>query len=153
MQNATQTQVNALTADFLKAADAIVIGVHSLGLDTPELQRPYVIKAVCAFTLKSPTAGWSESSSGKIMLDSSHEHYELIKTRVRRVMDALKGERQDRSRGRDHQSLQQAGREAAACVPEGRCLISGQVDPFFPERDSGRAGRCFNPCQTQPKST
>ena len=100
MQNATQTQVNALTADFLKAADAIVIGVHSLGLDTPELQRPYVIKAVCAFTLKSPTAGWSESSSGKIMLDSSHEHYELIKTRVRRVMDALKGETRSASSGK-----------------------------------------------------
>ena len=93
MKNAViQTKVNALTADFLKAADAIVIGVHSLGLDTPELQRPYVIKAVCTFTLKSPTAGWSESSSsGKIMLDSSHEHYELIKTRVRRIMDTLSG--------------------------------------------------------------
>jgi hypothetical protein len=92
MKNAAiQTKVNALTADFLKAADAIVTGVHSLGLDTPELQRPYVIKAVCAFTLKSQSAGWSESSSGKIMLDSSHEHYELIKTRVRRVMDTLSG--------------------------------------------------------------
>jgi hypothetical protein len=101
MKNAAiQTKVNALTADFLKAADAIVIGVHSLGLDTPELQRPYVIKAVCAFTLKSPTTGWSESSSGKIMLDSSHEHYELIKTRVRRVMDALKGETRSASSGK-----------------------------------------------------
>ena len=93
MKNAAiQTKVNALTADFLKAADAIVIGVHSLGLDTPELQRPHVIKAVCEFTLKSPIAGWSESSSsGKIMLDSGHEHYELIKTRVRRIMDTLSG--------------------------------------------------------------
>ncbi len=101
MQNtATQTKVNALTADFLKAADNIVIGVHSLGLDTPELQRPYVIKAVCTFTLKSQNAGWSESSSGKIMLDSSHEHYELIKTRVRRVMDALKGEKRSASSGK-----------------------------------------------------
>ena len=101
MKNATiQTKVNALTADFLKAADAIVIGVHSLGLDTPELQRPYVIKAVCAFTLKSQSAGWSESLGGKIMLDSSHEHYELIKTRVRRVMDALKGEKRSASNGK-----------------------------------------------------
>jgi hypothetical protein len=101
MQNtATQTKVNALTADFLKAADNIVIGVHSLGLDTPELQRPYVIKAVCTFTLKSQSAGWSESLSGKIMLDSSHEHYELIKTRVRRVMDALKGEKRSASSGK-----------------------------------------------------
>ena len=101
MKNAAiQTKVNALTADFLKAADAIVIGVHSLGLDTPETQRPYVIKAVCAFTLKSQSAGWSESSSGKIMLDSSHEHYELIKTRVRRVMDALKGETRSASSGK-----------------------------------------------------
>ena len=97
---ASQTKVSALTADCLKAADAIVIGVHSLGLDTPELQRPYVIKAVCTFTLKSQSAGWSESSSGKIMLDSSHEHYELIKTRVRRVMDALKGEKRSASNGK-----------------------------------------------------
>lgn len=89
---ATQTQVNALTAEFLKAADNIVIGVHSLGLDTPELQKPYVIKAVCAFTLKSQTAGWNESSTGKVMLDSGHEHYELIKTRVRRIMATLKGD-------------------------------------------------------------
>ena len=101
MKNAViQTKVNALTADFLKAADAIVIGVHSLGLDTPALQRPYVIKAVCAFTLKSQSAGWSESLNGKIMLDSSHEHYELIKTRVRRVMDALKGEKRSASNGK-----------------------------------------------------
>ena len=92
MKNAAiQTQVNALTAEFLKAADSIVIGVHSLGLDTPELQKPYVIKAVCAFTLKSQTAGWNESSTGKVMLDSGHEHYELIKTRVRRIMDTLSG--------------------------------------------------------------
>lgn len=89
MNAATQTKVNALTADFLKAADAIVIGVHSLGLDTPDTQRPYVIKAVCAFTLKSQTAGWSESATGKVMLDTAHQHYELIKTRVRRVMAAL----------------------------------------------------------------
>ena len=101
MKNAAiQTKVNALTADFLKAADAIVIGVHSLGLDTPELQRPYVIKAVCAFTLKSPIAGWNKSSTDKVMLDSSHEHYELIKTRVRRVMDALKGETRSASSGK-----------------------------------------------------
>ena len=101
MKDATQTKVNALTADFLKAADTIVTGVHALGLDTPELQRPYVIKAVCAFTLKSQSAGWSESlSSGKIMLDSSHEHYELIKTRVRRVMDALKGDTAKKSSGK-----------------------------------------------------
>ena len=92
MKNAAiQTKVNALTADFLKAADAIVTGVHSLGLDTPETQRPYVIKAVCAFTLKSQSAGWNKSSTDKVMLDSSHEHYELIKTRVRRIMDTLSG--------------------------------------------------------------
>ena len=34
------------------------------------------------------------------MLDSSHEHYELIKTRVRRVMDALKGETRSASSGK-----------------------------------------------------
>ena len=86
----TQKQVNTIVATFLKAADDVVISLHSLGLDTPELQRPYVIKAVCEATAAG--AGWSESSTGKVMLDSKHEHYELIKTRVRRVMDALKGE-------------------------------------------------------------
>ena len=100
MKDATQTKVNTLTADFLKAADTIVTGVHALGLDTPELQRPYVIKAVCAFTLKSQSAGWSESSTGKVMLDSSHEHYELIKTRVRDVMNTLKGEKRSASNGK-----------------------------------------------------
>jgi hypothetical protein len=91
MNKQAQSKVNALTADFLNAADAIVTGVHALGLDTPQLQKPYVIKAICVFTLKSQSAGWNESSTGKVMLDSSHEHYELIKTRVRRIMDTLSG--------------------------------------------------------------
>jgi deoxyribose-phosphate aldolase len=90
MKNATQTQVNTLVATYLKAADEVVISLHALGLDTPELQRPYVIKAVCEATAAGK--GWNESSTGKVMLDSSHAQYELIKTRVRRVMDALKGD-------------------------------------------------------------
>lgn len=86
----TQNQVNKIVANYLKAADTIVIELHSLGLDTPELQRPYVIKAVCEATAAGK--GWNESSTGKVMLDSGHAQYELIKTRVRRVMDALKGD-------------------------------------------------------------
>ena len=98
MKNATQAQVNTLVANYLKASDTIVIELHSLGLDTPELQRPYVIKAVCEATAAGE--GWSESSTGKVMLDSSHKHYELIKTRVRRVMAALKGDTQSASSGK-----------------------------------------------------
>jgi hypothetical protein len=86
----TQSKVNALVANYLKASDTIVIELHSLGLDTPQLQRPYVIKAVCAACTKGE--GWNESSTGKVMLDSKHERYEFLNTRVRRVMDALKGE-------------------------------------------------------------
>jgi len=90
MSNSTQSKVNTLVANYLKASDSLVIDLHSLGLDTPELQRPYVIKAVCEALTKGK--GWSESSTGKVMLDSSHERYEFLKTRVRRVMDALKGD-------------------------------------------------------------
>jgi tyrosyl-tRNA synthetase len=86
----TQSKVNTLVANYLKASDTIVIELHSLGLDTAELQRPFVIKAVCAATTNGE--GWNESSTGKIMLDSKHERYEFLNTRVRRVMDALKGE-------------------------------------------------------------
>ena len=85
----TQSKVNALVANYLKASDTIVIELHSLGLDTPQLQRPYVIKAVCEATTAGK--GWNESSTGKVMLDTSHERYEFLNTRVRRVMDALKG--------------------------------------------------------------
>jgi len=90
MNKQTQSKVNTLVANYLKASDTIVIELHSLGLDTPELQRPYVIKAVCAATTAGE--GWNESSTGKVMLDTSHERYEFLNTRVRRVMNALKGE-------------------------------------------------------------
>jgi hypothetical protein len=90
IMSTTQSKVNTLVANYLKASDSLVIDLHSLGLDTPDLQRPYVIKAVC----EALTAGkgWNESSTGKVMLDSSHERYEFLKTRVRDVMAALKGE-------------------------------------------------------------
>ncbi len=94
----TQSKVNTLVANYLKASDSLVIDLHSLGLDTPDLQRPYVIKAVC----EALTAGkgWNESSTGKVMLDSSHERYEFLKTRVRDVMAALKGETRSASSGK-----------------------------------------------------
>jgi ATP-dependent RNA circularization protein (DNA/RNA ligase family) len=47
MSNTTQKQVNTIVSKFLTQQDDLLIGMHSLGLDTPELQRPYVIKAVC----------------------------------------------------------------------------------------------------------
>ena len=94
----TQAKVNTLVATFLKSSDNLVIDLHSLGLDTPQLQRPYVIRAVC----EAVTAGkgWNESSTGKVMLDSNFTHYEMLKSRVRRVMDALKGDTKEKSSGK-----------------------------------------------------
>jgi hypothetical protein len=98
MANTTQAQVNTLVAKFLTSQDNLLIEMHSLGLDTPELQRPYVIKAVCEALAKGK--GWNESSTGKVMLDTGFERYEFLKTRVRRVMDALKGETRGASSGK-----------------------------------------------------
>jgi hypothetical protein len=98
MSNTTQKQVNTIVSKFLTQQDDLLIGMHSLGLDTPEAQRPYVIKAVC----EALTAGkgWNESSTSKVMLDTSHERYEFLKTRVRDVMNALKGETRSASSGK-----------------------------------------------------
>jgi ribosome-associated translation inhibitor RaiA len=98
MNKQTQSKVNTLVANYLKASDSLVIDLHSLGLDTPDLQRPYVIKAVCEALTKGK--GWNESSTGKVMLDSSHERYQFLKTRVRDVMAALKGETRSASSGK-----------------------------------------------------
>ena len=89
--NTTQVRVNALVAKYLTQQDDLIIDMHSLGLDTPDAQRPYVIKAVCAALTEGK--GWNESSTGKIMLDTKHKRYEFLNTRVRDVMNALKGEK------------------------------------------------------------
>lgn len=94
----TQSQVNKIVASFLAKQDDLLIELHSLGLDTPELQRPYVIKAVCEALTEGK--GWNESSTGKIMLDSKHARYEFLNTRVRDVMNALKGEKRTTSSGK-----------------------------------------------------
>lgn len=90
MQNATQTQVNKLVAKYLTQQDDLLIAMHALGLDTPELQRPYVIVAVCEALAEGK--GYNRSKDGKPMLDSKHKQYEFLKTRVRDTMNALKGE-------------------------------------------------------------
>ena len=98
MSNATQKQVNTIVSKFLTQQDDLLIAMHSLGLDTPETQRPYVIVAVC----EALTAGKgrNESATGKIMFDTNHERYEFLKTRVRDVMNALKGETRSASSGK-----------------------------------------------------
>ena len=98
MKSTTQKQVNSIVAKFLTAQDNVLVDMHSLGLDTPELQKPYVIKAVCEAVAGG--AGWSESGTGRVMLDTSHARYEFIKTRVRDVMLALKGETRGVSSGK-----------------------------------------------------
>jgi len=98
MQNATQTQVNKLVAKYLAQQDDLLIAMHSLGLDTPELQRPYVIVAVCEALAEGK--GYNRSKDGKPMLDSKHKQYEFLKTRVRDTMNALKGETRSASSGK-----------------------------------------------------
>ena len=89
MKNATQTQVNKLVKGYLDAQDDVLTAMHALGLDTPELQRPYLIVAVCEYT----GASYSESATGKLMLNSKDKNYEWAKTRLRDVQLALRGEK------------------------------------------------------------
>lgn len=98
MKNATQSKVNTLVAKFLDTQDNLLTEMHALGLDTPELQRPYVIVAVCTKLAKGE--GYSLSKDEKPMLDSKHDRYEFLKTRVRDVMLALKGETRSASSGK-----------------------------------------------------
>jgi hypothetical protein len=93
--NQTQIRVNKIVAAFLDMQDDLLIELHSLGLDTDTLQRPYVIRAVCEkFT---DGKGWKEAeSTGKVMLDTKHKRYEFLNTKVRDVMIALKGEKRER---------------------------------------------------------
>lgn len=98
----TQSQVNTIVAKYLTQQDDLLIAMHSLGLDTPETQRPYVIVAVC--TALTAGEGYSKSSEGKVMLDSKHARYEFLKTRVRDVMNALKGETRTSSSGKKEQA-------------------------------------------------
>lgn len=98
MTTSTQSQVNTIVAKFLTQHDDLLIAMHSLGLDTADTQRPYVIVAVCEALTNGK--GYSKSSTGKVMLDSKHARYEFLKTRVRDVMNALKGETRTTSSGK-----------------------------------------------------
>jgi hypothetical protein len=86
----TQSQVNTIVAKYLNQQDDLLIAMHSLGLDTPELQRPYVIKAVCEALTDGK--GWKVQGTDKVVLDTKHARFEFLKTRVRDVMNALQGE-------------------------------------------------------------
>ena len=85
----TQTAVNKIVASFLDAQDDALVAMHALGLDTPEAQRPYLIRAVCEYT----GASFNESATGKLMLNSKDKNYEWAKTRLRDITLALKGEK------------------------------------------------------------
>jgi hypothetical protein len=98
MKDATQKQVNTLVSKYLEQQDDLLIAMHSLGLTTDAEQRPYVIVAVCE--AKAAGEGYSKSKEGKVMLDSKHARYEFLKTRVRDVMNALKGEKRTVSSGK-----------------------------------------------------
>lgn len=89
LNTTTQTAVNKAVRSYLDAQDDLLTKMHSLGLDTPELQRPYLIVAVCEYT----GAKYNVSSTGKLMLDSKHKHYEWAQTRLRDAMLALRGEK------------------------------------------------------------
>jgi len=98
MFDATQEQVNTIVSKYLDQQDDLLIAMHSLGLTTGAEQRPYVIVAVCE--AKAAGKGYSKSKEGKVMLDSKHARYEFLKTRVRDVMNALKGEKRTVSSGK-----------------------------------------------------
>ena len=85
----TQSQVNVIVRRYLDAQDDALTAMHALGLDTPEAQRPYLIRAVCEYT----GASFSESATGKLMLNSKDKNYEWAKTRLRDIMLALRGEK------------------------------------------------------------
>jgi hypothetical protein len=85
----TQSQVNVIVRRYLDAQDDALTAMHALGLDTPEAQRPYLIRAVCEYT----GATFSESATGKLMLNSKDKNYEWAKTRLRDIILALKGEK------------------------------------------------------------
>ena len=85
----TQSQVNVIVRRYLDAQDDALTAMHALGLDTPEAQRPYLIRAVCEYT----GATFSESATGKLMLNSKDKNYEWAKTRLRDIMLALRGEK------------------------------------------------------------
>ena len=87
--NKTQASVNKIVRKYLDSQDDLLTEMHALGLDTPELQRPYLIVAVCEYT----GASYSESSTGKLMLNSKDKNYEWAKTRLRDVQLALRGEK------------------------------------------------------------
>lgn len=84
-----QAQVNKTVRNFLNSQDTLLTDMHSLGLDTPELQRPYLIRAVCEYT----GATYNESSTGKLMLNTKDKNYEWAQTRLRDLMLALRGEK------------------------------------------------------------
>ena len=85
----TQSQVNVIVRRYLDAQDDALTAMHALGLDTPEAQRPYLIRAVCEYT----GATFNESATGKLMLNSKDKNYEWAKTRLRDIMLALRGEK------------------------------------------------------------
>jgi hypothetical protein len=85
----TQSQVNVIVRRYLDAQDDALTAMHALGLDTPEAQRPYLIRAVCEYT----GATFNESATGKLMLNSKDKNYEWAKTRLRDIILALKGEK------------------------------------------------------------
>jgi hypothetical protein len=85
----TQSQVNVIVRRYLDAQDDALTAMHALGLDTPEAQRPYLIRAVCEYT----GASFSESATGKLMLNSKDKNYEWAKTRLRDIILALRGEK------------------------------------------------------------
>lgn len=93
-----QKKVNTIVASFLAKQDDLLIELHSLGLDTPELQRPFVIKAVCEALTEGK--GWKVQGESKVVLDTKHVRFEFLKTRVRDVMNALRGETRTSSSGK-----------------------------------------------------
>ena len=81
---------------FATARVALIEGMQKAGYATVEECKPIVIEWAC-----SKTGGtFKESSTGKIMLDSSHAKYETTKTVVRDVMLMIEGTTRRASSGK-----------------------------------------------------
>lgn len=86
MTNVNQTMAFATLNKFASSRVQLIEGMKAAGY-TLETARNVVVMWACDKT----GAAYSESKSGKCMLDSGHAKYEGAKTTVRDVMNMLAG--------------------------------------------------------------
>ena len=85
----TQSKAKAFAAlnKFANARVALIEGMQAAGYATVEECRPIVIEWAC----EKVGCAFNVSSTGKVMLDSSHAKYNTAKTVLRDIMLMLQG--------------------------------------------------------------